>query len=301
MKNSSHHIPKFLTFFFLVTIAVNCFSQTKTITIDQAHFNFHTMSGGYAAFAELLRQNGYSVTANTELFTSKRFESANVLVIANPFPNQRDTLTRQAQSAREPFRWSAVAARSAFSTEEIEVLRNWVFNGGALLLILDHAPHGETGGQLAAAFGIETRNVETTDSTNTDNTVKSPTLLFTKSKGLIGKHEILKGVDSVVTYLGESLSTPKNSTALLLLPKTTLDRDWLPATREYRNRSAEGRVQAVAIEYGKGRVVVLGEAGMLTTTPGNNTNSNGTDGIARSDRGNRQLALNIMEWLSSLK
>src|SRR5688572_22191998 len=154
MREIVHKILNPIAFILFTTISFDCFSQTKTVMIDEAHHNLHTMTGSYAGFADLLRQNGYSVKANTELFTSKYFEKADVLVIANPLPGHRDSLAKQVQAIRERFRWSALAARSAFSPEEIEALRDWVFKGGSVFLILDHAPYGEIGGQLAAAFGV---------------------------------------------------------------------------------------------------------------------------------------------------
>lgn len=59
--------------------------------------------------------------------------------------------------------------------------------------------------------------------------------------------------------------------------------------------SAAGRAQGVALEVQAGRVVVLGEAGMLRAQ----RESNG-DRIGMNAPGydNRQLALNIMHWLS---
>lgn len=298
MRQQNHLILNLFTFFLLISFQGISQANTKSILIDEGHYNFHTINGGYAALADLLRENGYDVSAHKGQFNSSSFKDGNVLIIANPFPNQRDTLTKQAAAAKEPFRWSSVAAQTAFTDDEIEIVKKWIYGGGSLLLVLDHAPHGETGGKLAAAFGVETRNVETTDSTNRDTTVKSPTLLFTRKKSLLGQHPILNGIDSVVTYLGESLSGPVNSTPLLILPSTAIDRDWIPTTREYRNRSSLGRTQGIAIEYGKGRIVILGEAGMLTSTPGNNNNISGSDGIARSDRGNKNFALNVIRWLA---
>jgi len=109
---------------------------------------------------------------------------------------------------------------------------------------------------------------------------------------------ILNGVDSVVTYLGGSLLGPPNSVPLLTLPPTATDRDWLLTTGEYRSREAIGRSQGLAMEFGKGRAVILGEAGMLTSTPGINANINGNDGIALQNRGNKNFALNVIKWLA---
>ena len=63
--------------------------------------------------------------------------------------------------------------------------------------------------------------------------------------------------------------------------------------------SAAGRAQGIALVSGKGRVVVLGEANMISALLGDppgkepiGMNYPGTD--------NKQLALNIMHWLSGL-
>jgi hypothetical protein len=63
-------------------------------------------------------------------------------------------------------------------------------------------------------------------------------------------------------------------------------------------RSAAGRAQGIALEYGRGRVIVLGEAGMLTTEPGSDRDACGSRGIAQPDIGNRRFALNIARWLT---
>lgn len=67
---------------------------------------------------------------------------------------------------------------------------------------------------------------------------------------------------------------------------------------EQTQASAAGRAQGLAFKLGKGRVVVLGEAGMLSaqlTGP-----RKMKFGMNRSGIDNRQLALNIMHWLSGL-
>jgi len=57
--------------------------------------------------------------------------------------------------------------------------------------------------------------------------------------------------------------------------------------------SAAGRAQALAMPFGNGRVVVFGEAAMLTAQNINfGMNYPGTD--------DRQLTLNVMHWLTGL-
>jgi hypothetical protein len=38
------------------------------VLVDEAHFNFHTASGRYKSFADLLRRDGYVVRASKEKF-----------------------------------------------------------------------------------------------------------------------------------------------------------------------------------------------------------------------------------------
>ena len=61
--------------------------------------------------------------------------------------------------------------------------------------------------------------------------------------------------------------------------------------------SAAGRAQGIALNFGKGRAVFLGEAAMLSAQAGPNQMKFGMNypGID-----NRQLALNIVHWLSRL-
>lgn len=132
--------------------------------------------------------------------TREALLGVDVFVISSPFPEPRDALLRKAQEAGEPFAWSEAASRSAFSSEEISTIQSWVHDGGALLLVLDHAPQGMTGGPLAAAFGVETRNVLTRDSAHQPPSASRAThIIFTRREGLLGDHPVLTGVDSVVT------------------------------------------------------------------------------------------------------
>ncbi len=65
--------------------------------------------------------------------------------------------------------------------------------------------------------------------------------------------------------------------------------------------SAAHRAQAVALSFGRGRVVILGEAAMISAqliqTPSQGTFLIGIN-YPRLD--NRQFALNLMHWLSGL-
>jgi hypothetical protein len=94
------------------------------VLMGKAHRNFHTASGRYKPFADLLRNDGYLVTSNSQPFTADTLQDINVLVIAN---------------ATGP---DGHEGRPAFTPEEEAALVQWVKSGGSLFLISDHSPFG---------------------------------------------------------------------------------------------------------------------------------------------------------------
>lgn len=265
-------------------------TSSKRIVIDEGHHNLHNIQGTYAVLANTLNKAGLKVSSHIGKFTTESLAGNDVVIICNPFIENYDTLMQRSARAGEPFRWSKAAAQAAYTDDEANAIATWIKNGGSLLLILDHAPNPKAGSPITAALGVDYPNVTTYDRLSRDatyDTSVAQTILFTRSQGLIGKHPIMKGVDSVTTITGGSLVGPSNSKVLLNLPSTALDRNWDPVTKQYRNTSAAGRTQGVAFEYGKGKVVLLGEAAMF------NANS-----ISRTDRANWQMLLNTLRWLT---
>lgn len=180
-------------------------------------------------------------------------------------------------------------AGPAFSDEECETVVQWVFEGGALLLITDHAPWATPSLCLTTRFGVDMSNSNgTIDPQHHLPEGNTGWLVFTRAAGLLGDHPVTRGrnvdkrVNRVVTFYGQSLVGPPDFTSILTLSGSALDLvesgDTIPA---------DGRAQGLAGSFGKGRVVVLGEAMMLMEP-----------GLGRSDADNRQLAINIVRWLS---
>jgi hypothetical protein len=97
------------------------------VLFDEAHFNFHTSTGRYKPFADLVTNDGYRVTPNKEKFRKESLDGFDVLVIANAGAAQAGSADR---------------SKPAFTDEECDAVREWVRAGGALLLIADHAPAG---------------------------------------------------------------------------------------------------------------------------------------------------------------
>src|SRR5688500_8407838 len=115
------------------------------IYIDQAHQNFHTLSGRFKPFATLLERDGYKVLASDVKFSKAALQPARILVIANAIHPHNE------------FQWS-LPTPSAFSEEEILAVNEWVKTGGSLFLIADHMPFPGAAEQLAASFGIKFYN-----------------------------------------------------------------------------------------------------------------------------------------------
>jgi len=88
--------------------------------------------------------------------------------------------------------------------------------------------------------------------------IKINTLYVMKSQGGKGETERIK---RIITFAGQSLKGPEGSAVLFKLSDTAKDQN-RPGSPE--PVSAKGRAQAVAFKCGKGRVVVLGEAAMMS-------------------------------------
>jgi|GEM_PF-394917 len=249
------------------------------VLFDEAHNNVHTVSGLYKPFTDLIVNDGFTVTPNKEKFSAAALTGYDVLVIVNASgPRGRRS---------DP----------AFTPEECDAVREWVSAGGSLLFIADHAPMGAAVEILAERFGVGMSKAYTDDVSSKDKVLGD--IVFTRDNKLLADIPITRGrnsqerISTVVTFTGQSLKGPAGSTAILTLPATAVD----TFPQDKTSVPAAGRTQGLAMRVDKGRVVVLGEAGMLTAQIDNGgrifgMNYPGTD--------NKQFALNIMHWLTGL-
>jgi hypothetical protein len=258
------------------------------LLFDEAHNNFHTATERYKPFADLIVNDGYHLVRGRKVFTLEALSTFKILVIANAL-GAEDMDDDNADS-------------SAFSDEECDVVRDWVRGGGALLLIADHAPFGGAAENLAKRFGVEMSKGFTFDTENFRKDSGSPSqLVFSTENKLLVEHPINRGrndketIHRIFTFTGQSLKGPEGSVGFLKLSDTAKDR---AAPDSKTEASAAGRAQALAFKFGKGRVVVLGEAAMLSAQLAGSEKRPMGMNVQGSD--NKQLALNIMHWLSGL-
>lgn len=256
------------------------------VMFDEAHHNFHTTDGRYKPFADLMTNDGCQVIRNRKPFTKQSLDSFKVLVIAN------------ALGAEEMD--DEGADQSAFTEDEIKVVYDWVKNGGALLLIADHAPFGSAAAALGSKLGVDMSKGYTFDAANA-LPQRASFLIFSRENKLLGPHPIVDGrndkerINKVLSFTGQSLKGPEDGSAVLKLSDTAQDS---PNHEQKSMVSAAGRAQALAFKVGKGRVVVHGEAAMLSAQIAGQEKFK--MGMNYEGYDNKQYALNVMHWLTGL-
>lgn len=256
------------------------------VLFDEAHNNFHTASGRYKPFADLIFSDGYQVVVNRKPFSKLSFQTFKILVIANALGAE----DMDDEGADGP----------AFTAEESDAVRDWVHDGGCLLLIADHAPFGAAAESLAKRFGVSMSKGFVFDPEHSLPAAPS-LLIFSRENKLLLAHPITQGrneaerINRVQTFTGQALKGPENSAGFLKLSDTAKD---APSPGSSESVSVAGQFQAIAFKFGKGRVVIMGEAAMLSAQV---TGPQSTPmGMNLPGGDNKQLALNIMHWLSGL-
>jgi len=255
------------------------------VLFDEAHYNFDTTNNRYKPFADLLFNDGYHIAVNRQQFTKTSLATHKILVIVNPLGGE----DMDDEGADGP----------AFTLAECEVVSNWVRGGGALLFIADHTPFASAAEILAKQLGVDMSRSETTDPANADKEFNLPSVIvYSRENHQLAESAITNGrsdeerVNRVIVFTGQSLKGPQGSEAFLKLA------DGAAKEIDGKSASAAGRAQGIAFRLGKGRVVVLGDAAMLSAQVTGSDNQPVGMNVPNID--NRQLALNIMHWLSGI-
>lgn len=190
----------------------------------------------------------------------------------------------------------------AFTKEEIELVRDWVDQGGSLFMIADHMPMGGAAHNLAKAFGLEC-----SDGFAIDTTRQGPAL-FTLSTGSLGNNIITAGrslletVTKVASFTGQAFQISQDATSILNLDDRFVnllpDSGWV-FHEKTPHMSPTRWSQGALKTYGQGRVVLFGEAAMFSAQlAGPQQSKIGMNHPEATQ--NYQLLLNIIHWLDHL-
>ncbi len=187
---------------------------------------------------------------------------------------------------------------SAFTDQEISYINDWIYDGGSLLLIVDHMPLPGAAYDLAKSFGFELKNGHTKQIPWNDN-------WFYRADSSLSENVITNRsnsnvlVDSVLAFGGSAFLIPEDATSIM-----TLDSDyyqWEPdvawqLTPEERY-PAPGFSMGAFKTYGQGKVAVFSEAMMFTAQLGGGFSWMKLGMNHKDKPQNYQLLLNTIHWL----
>jgi hypothetical protein len=250
------------------------------VLIDEAHNNLHRKEGGLFAFARMMEDDGAQVFSNQEKITDSLLEKYDVLVIVNAL---HDSNVGNWQNP----------CPSAFTKEEIVTIGRWIENGGSLLLVADHMPYGGAVQDLAKLFGVKWSN-----SFAIRNGQNWPPSIFSKESKTLLHSPVSNNLQQIASFSGSVFRAPKNaipfmvfdSSHEILMPEIA----W-QFSKKTKHESAEGWLQGACLEYGQGKVLLLGEAAMITAQLAGDRKAGMNNPEAPE---NGQLALNIFRWLT---
>ncbi len=272
-------------------------SGTSPIVVfDAGHENFHSINTTYKPFATLLKNDGIDLGIHEGPFSHEALQHIELLIIANA--------TGVEQERGE--------MASAFSTDEITTLLDWIQEGGSLLLIADHDPFGSAASDLAKAMNVGMESVWTVDTLRMNQDIGRTTWLeYTLENGGLGQHPILNtdsqdaAIESVITFTGQSLSFDSTWTSILQLSSSAQNyyqrEDAKIATSDSTKYfPVPAQSQLIARQFGKGRVVIAGEAAMFKAQEVRILLKTLHAGFNYEGYDNKQLVLNIVHWLLSV-
>jgi hypothetical protein len=276
--------------------------KSPVVFVDEAHHNFLTISGRYKPFEQVLASNGYRVRPNTKNFTLELLEQADILVIAN-------ALDRTRSDWQPPF-------GSALDDNEVDSIKQWVIDGGSLLLIADHTPFPKFIENLALVFGFKFSHGHVGPA------------LFRSSDASLSEHPITHGasqsskettgplfiaelqqsasptrqITQVKTFGGSAFKAPDEANSLLTLGQGAVSIEPVipfQVTSSTPRIPMNGWSQGAVLKFGKGRVAMFSEGMMFSSQLDSKTGQK--YGLRALDaEQNEQFLLNVMLWLSGI-
>ena len=260
-------------------------SVAPVICIDSGHNNLHTLGGGFSPFARLMKANGFRMRDLSSSVSNREVLSdCDIYAIINPLHESNLGNWR-------------LPNPSAFTTQEIIEINNWVNDGGRIFLVADHMPFGGAAFELAKSFGFEFSN----GFARLKKEGNHPDY-FSLQNERLQEHQMLAGeIQSVTTFTGSAFKNPEKAELILSFKKGDISLEpeiaWQFADTT-KTIDLENYAQGAVMNYGKGKLAVFGEAAMFTAR--DITNENGTFKVGFNSRlapNNQQFAVRLMRYL----
>lgn len=259
--------------------------QGPVIFIDQGHHNFHTLNGRLRSTARLCKRDGYKALPYEGPFESMKLKECKILMIVN------------AVNEINLEKW-VLPVPSAFNDEEIETVRKWVADGGSLFLVADHMPFAGAASKLASQFGFTLHNGFALDTIGMED-------YFYRQNHSLHDNIITNGsrtdewIDSILTFTGHAFEIPGDAIPIMTFSEGFIE--FCPDTAWVFSHtlpvSITGLSQGAYKKYGEGRVVILGEAMMITAQLIGGLSWKKMGMNSQRAPCNHQLLLNIIRWL----
>jgi hypothetical protein len=276
---------------FDATVGNPAYSESKgpKILIDGGHHNFFVQWDFIKPFSDLATADGYQAKVNDKVFTPDYLAEYDIVMIITALPF--DFTTKK-----------EVTTEKTFTDAELKALELWVKSGGSLLVFSEHAPLDQAINPLLSRFGISSSVGTVADKEHYDkNLGRQGWIVFSRDNGYLNeKHPIVKGrddteaVNSLVTFGGSSLTGDGFSNLLQLSP----------TAKNLKHSTGVGPIgmgnsQALAGNYGKGRIVALGDSnGFVAMNFSQDDGAFVSAGMNTKNHDWKQFVLNTLHWLS---
>ena len=231
------------------------------IVFAEGHNNFGDNRESFSAEMEkFLASEGFDLKQHMGAITREALKGVSILHTDNALAQENQD------------NWT-LPTPSAFTPEEINIIYDWVHDGGSLLMVIEHMPFGGSYKELAKAFNVETSNGFALDERvlniySEENISNAGWLVFSKENGSLGDHPILTGrqphnrILFLAADVGSAFRLPDRAVSLMTFGSNAISVEptvsWKFDSATPR-RSVSGWSQGGVMKVGNGRLAVLGD------------------------------------------
>lgn len=250
----------------------------------------YVQRGSFEPFKILAESDGFQVAYLNEPVTSANLAGTDLFIIANAY-------TRNYKN------YSTLEAPSVYTDDEIAMLVEWVKKGGSMLILADHSPFAGGTIQLANAFGFTYMTGIAISKNSLSERINSH-IDFTKENKLLAEHPITDGssgrkpISHFYAFEGQAIIPPSQATSILTIPsyfETLLGFD--PEVDFYSSPRLDsgGLSQGATLEFGNGRLMIMGETGGFTAQIIDGIAGTGFEEPVADE--NKEFVLAALRWL----